>query len=115
MRLSRIVAERKTLHVEVGEHALHVVYRPQAVTPAMLDRMTVANEKPGSMLVSVVCDLVEGWDLTDDQGEGYPLVAESVRLLPRAFLSTVVKTVTEDINPNPTKRRALSATSSLAG
>lgn len=115
MRLSQILSDRKIVQIGIGDDALNVTYRPQAITPETLDRMTAANDKPGAAIVETVVEMVADWDLTDDDGSPYPLTIKDVRRLPVSFLSTIVKEITDDLNPNAGKRKTSGATSSLAG
>lgn len=104
MRLSQILSETKVVSVSISGDTLAVTYRPQAVTPEMVDRMNGANSAPGDAIASTVVDLVHEWDLTDDNGKSYPITLETVRKLPVSFLSAVTQAITTDINPNPQKR-----------
>lgn len=110
MKLSELFAETKVLVVAVGGGELNVTYRPDAITPETLDRMSNAASAPGEAIVSTVVELVASWDLTDDDGSIYPLTVKDVRRLPLSFLSTVIKAITDDINPNASRRKPLNAT-----
>lgn len=104
MRVSELFAETKALTVPVGEGEIKLSYRPQAVTPEMIDRMTNAGNVPGDAIVATVVDLVAAWDLQGDDEAAYPLTVKDVRRLPITFLATLTKAITEDINPNAVRR-----------
>ena len=110
MRLSELFSETKVLPVAIGDSELSVTYRPQAITPEMMDRMTTAANAPGEAIVKTVVDLVVAWDLTDDSSAPYPVTLDNVRKLPVSFLATITKAITEDINPNALMRNSSRAT-----
>ena len=130
MRLSEIFSERKTVSVPVGEGNLSVTYRPGAITPQLLDQigslagieeggddsmaMVNAFSSVASTAVAMVEKAVVEWDLTDDNGNPYPLTTDALRQLPLQFLLTITKAINKDSNPNPTKRKTSADTSSLA-
>lgn len=86
MRLSELFAEKKVLVVPVGDGELNVTYKPDAITPETLDRMSNAANAPGEAIVSTVVELVTEWDLTDDDESPYPLTFKDLRRLPISFL-----------------------------
>lgn len=106
MRLSEIFSTSKTVEVTIGDGKLAVTYRPDAVTPELVDRMNNTGSAPGEAIATSVVELVESWDLTDNDGQPYPLTVEAVRKLPVSFLSSVTNAITDDINPNARKRKA---------
>lgn len=115
MRLSEIFSEVKTVTLPVGDGTLELGYRPSAITPELVDRMNGSSSAPGEAIAQSVCDLVDSWDLTDDEGKPYPLTAEAVRKLPISFLASITKAVTEDITPNAQRRNNSKGTSSMMG
>lgn len=116
MRLSEIYSQVKTITVPVGTGTLQVTYRPQAITPEMVDRMNdTRGATPGEAIATCVVDLVSSWDLTSDDGKPYPITLESVRQLPIAFLAEITKAVTADITPNAQRRNSSNGGSSMTG
>lgn len=107
MQLSKITSARLTLAIPIGDETLNVVYRPQAITLELVDRKEIAQTIPGETLALTLVELIESWDLIDDQGNTYPLTVEAVKRLPVEFVNAVLEVVLRESRLNPTKANSL--------
>ncbi len=115
MQLSKITSERQELAVAFGEDVLNLVFRPQAVTLELVDRKEQALSNPGDVLAQTLVDLVESWDLVEDNGATYPLTLAAVRKLPLEFVNGILEAILKESRLNPTKANSLGDGSPRAG
>jgi hypothetical protein len=105
MRLAQVIKRETTAEIEVGEEKLAVRYDPAVLTPRFVQEMMA---KEGEQDVAFVADMLsrvlKGWDLTDENGEQYPLTPDALMDLPLEFLFSVLSGVQDAMRPNPTKR-----------
>lgn len=102
-----LTGDLETAVVEHSGHDIKIQYRPDAVTPRIQSRIYKANraiekarkrdEIPDAdiapLLVETVCRCVAEWDVTDSNGDMFPLDVEHVEELPTAFLNAVIGAV----------------------
>jgi hypothetical protein len=101
VRLSHITANRSTVHVPIGDEKLQVDYRPAVFTPAMEDQLRdlQAGEggRVGRRFCELLCQVVSGWDLEEDDGAPVPATPDRMVSLPSQFLSKVLQAIAEDM------------------
>jgi len=114
VRIDEAIAETKPLKVFFGDAVLNIEYRPPAYTIAQMTEAAADKGNP-ERLISMIQDLVVGWDLTrtekllDDNGEqvGEQEIPvdinndEDVRLyVPTTIIMGIVKAVRSDNDPS---------------
>ena len=102
MRLSDLAKDRRTVTVTVNGGTVSVTYRPGGITPQSEDalRELIAEQRAGASLVAMLSGILVEWDLQDDEGQPYPMDAESLRRLPTVFLSAIAEGISADLRPN---------------
>jgi hypothetical protein len=91
---------------DTGE-TLTVEYWPDRWTPRVERAFAenYNNNRPTNAVVEMLCELVESWDLTDDDGVVLPLTVEGLDDVSASVLSFVMVMVQEDMTPDPKRRR----------
>lgn len=121
--LSQLITDRAEADIQIGAGALHVVYRPGAISPAMAHRMAEVNRVADSAteeqvlaridsLVDVLAPILTAWDLEEENGDGTP----SGRIIPvthatlaetgLAVLGAIYSGILIASQPDPTKASA---------
>jgi hypothetical protein len=103
MRLSEIRSETKVLTIPFQAGDLKVVYRPNAFTADIADKMqkqaadtTTATDS----FLDMVVGIIESWDLEDDAGEIVPI--DKVRLraeVPVPVFGRIFQEIQKDQTP----------------
>lgn len=106
MKLSTVKSERKKLTCDfedLGE--LNLVYIPGALTPEVEDEVVKALSEPGQgkFITQFLSELIESWDLLDDDDNPIPCTPEGLRPVPIPFLGNVLDKIKEDMNPGEAK------------
>jgi hypothetical protein len=115
VRIDEAIAETKPLQVSFGGGAvLNIEYRPPAYTIAQMTEAAADKGNP-ERLISMIQDLVVGWDLTrtemrvvEPNGDPVPFEIpvdinndEDVRLyVPTTIITGIVKAVRADNDPS---------------
>jgi len=114
VRIDEAIAETKPLKVFFGDAVLNIEYRPPAYTIAQMTEAAADKGNP-ERLISMIQDLVVGWDLTRTVNEplepnGDPVQREipvdinndeDVRLyVPTTIIMGIVKAVRSDNDPS---------------
>lgn len=100
--------KKKTAQVEVtyqGEKAV-IVYRPNAVTPALWRRATASGNNQ-EFLTTSIAEVVEDWDVV--AAEGGPKIgpnSEEASNLPTDFLDLVMNAIFDDIRAGTDAKKA---------
>ncbi len=104
VRISSLVANKRTITISVGDNALNITYRPGGITPETEDRLRgyADEQRGGAALVALLADCLVEWDLLDDKGKPLPVNVETLRRLPVVFLGRIATAMTEDMRPNST-------------
>ena len=96
MKLSDIATTTTRVTVSLGGDAeVWVDFRPQAVTPQLIAGMASAEQSGDAgqaalNLAAVVCAVVAGWDLQEDDGRMVELTPDRVAALPLFVLQHVL-------------------------
>lgn len=96
MKLSDISTTTTRVAVSLGDDVeVWVDFRPQAVTPQLIADMSSAEQSGNAgqaalNLASVVCAVVAGWDLQEDDGQMVELSPGRVAGLPLFVLQHVL-------------------------
>lgn len=110
MRLSEIRSETKPVVVSFAAGDLNVVYRPNAFTADVADRMATATKDPDQAtgaFFEMISGLLVSWDLEDDAGKVIP-VEDTARLraeVPMPIFGRIFAALQEDQNPGGAARR----------
>lgn len=105
MKISHLLKGQRPLTVDLDGEKLTLTYRTGAVTPATHDQALdlVEKQRVGAALAKSLSLSLLSWDLTDEEGNAYPVAEESLRLLPVSFLDKVFTAIQEDLVPNERK------------
>jgi hypothetical protein len=116
VKVSNLPSITAETDMPVGGESLHLVYRPNYLTPAVekqfkaqLRAFEAAKKKAAetgeelglepTVLFDQVKGLIESWDLLGDGDDPLPLTDESFQELPYTFLAAVVQHVMEASSP----------------
>ena len=109
MKLSTVSTQTSRATVEVdGLGSFWVDFRPQAVTPELIATKAAA-EKSGDAgaiaahLAEMVCSVVAGWDLQEDDGDMVALTPERVSRVPVSVLYLVLNASREAVSVGEAK------------
>ena len=112
MKLSAVLADRRTLEIPFETDVLTIVYWPSALTPRTIsEAMAQEDDNKSQSVVDLLVTVIDEWDLEDGDGEIVPISPEMLETLPVRFLSDVLTAITADTNPNPTNSGNSGATS----
>jgi len=107
-----------------GDEPLIVHYRRASMTPRRQARLMGSIGPDGKPVVDaatltamceIYADVIESWNLTDDQGNVIGTDAESLQDVDLATLNMVITAVGKEINPDPLSESDSSNGSSRAG
>jgi hypothetical protein len=109
MKLKDVKAERKKLTTtlpgleDLGE--LNLTYIPGALTPEVEDQILEVAEQPGqgAFITSFLEELIEDWDLLDENDMPIPITKEALKPVPIQFLGQVLTAIRNDMNPGEEK------------
>ena len=97
----------RCLEVETVSGTVEITYRVGAVTQEAMESVVLgADGKPVSGFDEIIAHLVgwlERWDVLDGEAM-YPISAENLRVLPRAFLLDIYGAIHSDVRVRPTRR-----------
>jgi hypothetical protein len=112
---------RETGSVEIptdGDEPLVITYRKNFLSPTLATRLEKADALPPTQQIAVLADLVEhsvqGWNLTDDDGEPIAVSRSAIDALDAGVLQAIAVAIQEAIRPDPLSGTDSSATSSPA-
>lgn len=112
MKLSAVLADRRTLEIPFETDVLTIVYWPSALTPRTIsEAMAQEDDNKSQSVVDLLVTVIDEWDLEDGDGEIVEISPEMLETLPVRFLSDVLTAITADTNPNPTNSGNSGATS----
>ncbi len=104
----------RPLAVPIAGGTLHVEYRPDALTPALLARLKAVSlggtaDENLDALFDACVDVLAGWDLTDDADLPIPPTRETLAELPGSLLLAVLLTIAVDAGRRPPRPPAAAA------
>lgn len=121
MRLSELFVETKAVAVDVGGgQFFNITYKPQMITPQALGKFgALQNVDADSAnmgieqlalisdvsdaLITMICQCVVAWDLTNDDDTPIPITKEALQGVPLSILALTLSAMKLDAKPNPTK------------
>lgn len=104
-KISHLRKGQRTLTIDLDGEPLSITYLTGAVTPATHDAALdlVEKQRVGAALAKSLSLSLFSWDLTDDDGNGYPVTEEALRELPVSFLDKIFAAIQDDLVPNERK------------
>lgn len=94
------MTEAKTIQVEWGPDTVDVSYRPNVVTPALLEEVDEAAKRDDLSSLGVLLEpVLEWWDVLDDEGNRIPTDQGTIRTIPMRFIVLVQRAIEVDQNP----------------
>lgn len=120
IKLSQLIADRRTVKVPFGDDALTLTYKPSAVNAVQESRELEDREK-GQILRSQarsLAEVIESWDIVGEDGKTLPVSEEVLSALGIDVTSKINRAIIEDLLPNrqtaTDSRNGSSATASSA-
>ena len=102
VRMSNLVADRRTINFPVGDDTLRIVYKPSTINAKqeIIEReMRDQRLFLGAMAKSLATMIVD-WDLQDDAGNQVPITEEVLGELGIDVLRRLQQAIMEDLLPN---------------
>lgn len=101
--------KRITVTLPEDEGSFDVWYRVAVLTPAFMTKMEAIEKEDGNneRAVEMICNLVEKWDILDEEGERVPVTPMNVRTFSYKLLTPISKAVMADMVPDPTPAAAI--------
>lgn len=93
----------RPVKVEWEGPVVEVIYRRDRLTGAVADRAMMAPEpEQVRRTAETLAELLEGWDITDDDEQPLPITVENLLALPVALLTATMLALGQDSRPDPT-------------
>lgn len=107
MKLSALTSKTTRIIVNLAGEPVWVDVRPQAVTTDVITAYTVASNQDDAAAMAdlfprLLCELVAGWDLQEDDGEMVPLTVERVKQLPLNATALILREGMRGVMPGET-------------
>lgn len=100
VKLSEKMAETKTVTVKWGDDDVDICYKPNAVTPRLLEEIDQAAAKDDMSALGVALEpVLEWWDVLDDKGRRIGTDAGTIATLPLSWIVAVQNGMEADQNP----------------
>jgi hypothetical protein len=109
MKLSQFRSKTRKITVEFEGEKFAVEYKPVAITPSFNERFLSDDVKVSTYLVAYIVEVVDSWELTDDDGIPLALTMEVVANIPTILLDAIFGAINEDIRPKETKKGSFAA------
>ena len=103
MDIGKVMATTTEVMVEFGGEQVRVRYFPNKFTPRMqadLRKQQNGNDNPIGAIAPFVAGIVGDWDVTNG-GKKVPPTVDNCMDMPATFLDKVIRTIAEDMSPNP--------------
>lgn len=97
MKLANLKNRTKQISVEFAGETLTITYLPSRITPELAGQEDIS---------AALAEIIERWDLLDDDSEAYPISKETLEKLPVDFLAAVLAAIIGDAVPNVPKPKA---------
>lgn len=104
IRISALTADRGTVTVPFVDDTLKITYKPSAINVEQEER-ELADRAEGRHLLAMaksLAELVESWDLLDDEGKPVPVSVEVLSPLGLTVLQKITRAILDDVLPNRT-------------
>lgn len=100
VRLVDKMNETKVATIKWGADDVEVSYRPNSVTPALLEAVDEAAKRDDMSVMGVVLEpVLDWWDVLDAEGNRLPTDADTIARMPMPWLNLVQAGIQEDQNP----------------
>lgn len=103
MKLSTLIEDVAEIRVPYNGCEILVNYRPDALTPAFLNRIRDQELTLGDYMIEHITTYVQSWDITDDNDKIIPVNAEGVAIIPMSILEEITKAIMDDQKVKKTK------------
>ncbi len=97
--------KEKTVAVEFEGETIQVRFRPGLVTTNWQQAAAKVKPEDPDELYSLLCEVVSGWDLTEE-GKPFPVSVESLRRLPLRLVYDITAAIIDDAMPKKPKSEA---------
>lgn len=99
VRLNEKMASTRTITVDWDGDRVDVRYRPNAVTPDLLEEVDAQSDDNLDSLRVLITAVVDWWDVQYDDGSTLPVTMETVGQVPMPFLRNVQTGIMEAQRP----------------
>lgn len=102
MRLSQAVSPAEPITVKFVGAELHIMYRPMTYTPAQIDQMQAeaaekgAGSKGTDSLINSMINMIESWDLTDEDDAPILLERGPMRQVPTNVYMAIMSAINKE-------------------
>jgi hypothetical protein len=90
--LDTITEQTTEADVEIAGFTVKFTYKPYVITLGM--SMQLADG--GIEMLSVLADVIEGWDLVKTEGVPFPVTEDNLKLLPMELATKMAQAITGD-------------------
>jgi hypothetical protein len=80
----------------LGEDSINLVYYPNKLTTAAVNQFDQGLDGMNQTL----SEIIKSWDVTDDDGNPYPITPDSLQALGIGVVRLVGMAIVEDLRPN---------------
>lgn len=93
--LSQMMGKLRTCKVTFQGESMDVTYRPNIVTPVLIDEINSLTGRDS--LDEQVVRIIDHWDLLDTEGKQIPVDKDNLKGLPSTFLRSVINGLMADM------------------
>jgi len=90
--LDTITEQTTSAEVEIAGFTVNFTYKPYVITLGMSMQLA----EGGIEMLSVLADVIDGWDLVKTEGEPFPVTEENLKLLPMELATKMAQEITGD-------------------
>lgn len=100
VNLTDKINQTKVFTLDWDGDDVDVSYRPNAVTPALLEEVDEAAKADDLSMLGVLLDpVLDWWDVLDADGQRIGTDPDTIRTLPMRFIGLVQRGIERDQNP----------------
>jgi hypothetical protein len=102
LSITDLAANEKSLFIPIGDDGIKLVYYPNRMTSKLLLHMDDVYDGTREELGihEALVELIKSWDLTDGDGNPYPITATALAKLGIPVLRVITTAIGNDSRPN---------------
>ena len=105
IRLSELKADVRKVTFDYDGSEINVEYKPSAITPIFQSKMRKMDTSDAMNMVEAVSVMLVSWDVLGDNGKPIAITTNTLGTLPIAFVSKVITSVFEDMQPEAREKK----------
>lgn len=90
--LDTITEQTTDANVEIAGFTVNFTYKPYVITLGMSMQLA----EGGIQMLSVLADVIAGWDLVKTEGVPFPVTEDNLKLLPMELATKMAQEITGD-------------------